>query len=145
MPIETLRAQSRGLNMVYKVNINIYFIGRFTSRTRGQEIILRGLYMKKIPFILMMLLVALPAFAAEEAGIESGVKIVLYICGIAGVAIAAIAGTYAQSKTASTALEGIARNPGASDKITVPLIISLALIESLVIFVIVSIFIVNLF
>ena len=50
------------------------------------------------------------------------------------VAIAAFAGTRAQSNAASVALEGIARNPAAADKLFVPMILGLALIESLVIF-----------
>lgn len=53
-----------------------------------------------------------------------------------GVAIssAAIGGAIAQSKAASVALEGIARNPAAADKLFTPMIIALALIESLVIY-----------
>lgn len=43
-------------------------------------------------------------------------------------------GTFSQSRAASAALEGIARNPQAADKVFTPLILSLALIESLVIF-----------
>lgn len=50
------------------------------------------------------------------------------------VAIAAFAGTRAQSNAASVAFEGIARNPAAADKLFVPMILGLALIESLVIF-----------
>ena len=42
-------------------------------------------------------------------------------------------GTFSQSRAAAAALEGIARNPQAADKVQTPLIISLALIESLVI------------
>ncbi|MBI2646392.1 MAG: ATP synthase F0 subunit C, partial [Deltaproteobacteria bacterium] len=45
-----------------------------------------------------------------------------------------------QGKAAASALEGIARNPGASDKIFVPMIIGLALIESLVIYALVIAF-----
>jgi F-type H+-transporting ATPase subunit c len=43
-------------------------------------------------------------------------------------------GTFSQSRAAVAALEGIARNPQAADKVFTPLILSLALIESLVIF-----------
>jgi F-type H+-transporting ATPase subunit c len=43
-------------------------------------------------------------------------------------------GTFSQSRAASAALEGIARNPQAADKVFTPLILSFALIESLVIF-----------
>lgn len=50
------------------------------------------------------------------------------------IALAAIGGAMAQGKAASVALEGIARNPSASDKLFTPMIIALALIESLVIY-----------
>ena len=48
--------------------------------------------------------------------------------------IAAYGGAAAQGKAAAAALEGIARNPEASDKLFTPMIIGLALIESLVIY-----------
>ena len=53
----------------------------------------------------------------------------------AGIAIgvAALGGTMGQGKAASAALEGIARNPEAQGKILIPLVIAMALIESLVI------------
>ena len=47
---------------------------------------------------------------------------------------AAIGGAIAQGKAASVALEGIARNPAAADKLQTPMILALALIESLVLF-----------
>ena len=50
------------------------------------------------------------------------------------IGIAAFGGSLGQGKAASSALEGIARNPAASGKIFVPMIISLALIESLVLY-----------
>lgn len=51
-----------------------------------------------------------------------------------GIAIAAFGGALGQAKTAATALDGIARNPGAAGKIFTPMILGLALIESLVIY-----------
>jgi F-type H+-transporting ATPase subunit c len=54
-----------------------------------------------------------------------------------GLAIAAIGGAFSQSRGIRSALEGIARNPGASGPITTAMIIGLALIESLVIYVLV--------
>lgn len=48
--------------------------------------------------------------------------------------VAAFAGTFAQGKTASAALEGIARNPDAAGRIVTPMIIAMTLIESIVIF-----------
>lgn len=50
------------------------------------------------------------------------------------IGIAAFGGSLGQSKAAAAALEGIARNPSASGKIFVPMIIGLALIESLVLY-----------
>jgi F-type H+-transporting ATPase subunit c len=55
--------------------------------------------------------------------------------------IAAFAGASAQGRAASSALEGIARNPAAADKLFTPMIIALALIESLVIYALVIAFI----
>lgn len=54
--------------------------------------------------------------------------------------IVGFGGAMAQGKTAAAALEGIARNPGAQSKIQTPMIIGLALIESLVIYALVIAF-----
>jgi F-type H+-transporting ATPase subunit c len=51
-----------------------------------------------------------------------------------GMALAAFGGALGQGKAAAAALEGIARNPSASDKLFTPMILGLALIESLVIY-----------
>jgi F-type H+-transporting ATPase subunit c len=50
------------------------------------------------------------------------------------ISVAAFGGALGQGKTAAAALEGIARNPAAQGKIFVPMIICLALIESLVLY-----------
>ena len=50
------------------------------------------------------------------------------------IGLAAFGGSLGQGKTAAAALEGIARNPTAQGKIFVPMIIGLALIESLVLY-----------
>jgi F-type H+-transporting ATPase subunit c len=47
---------------------------------------------------------------------------------------AVLGGTFAQGKAASVALEGIARNPAAAEKLQTPMILALALVESLVLF-----------
>jgi F-type H+-transporting ATPase subunit c len=54
----------------------------------------------------------------------------------AGIAIglAVLGGGMAQGRAAAAALEGISRNPGATPRIITPLILGLALIESLVLF-----------
>jgi len=49
------------------------------------------------------------------------------------IGMAALGGTLAQGKAASAALEGIARNPEAQGKIFTPMLLGMALIESLVI------------
>ncbi len=73
------------------------------------------------------------AFAAEE-GLSSDVKkYVAIACGF-GIALAVMAGAVSQARAATAALEGIARNPAAYQKIFTPMILSLALIESLVIY-----------
>ena len=52
----------------------------------------------------------------------------------AGVAVglAALGGTLGQGRATAAALEGISRNPGAAARIQTPMILGLALIESLV-------------
>ena len=80
--------------------------------------------------------VALPAFAQEADGANT--------YGLMGVglaiAIAAFGGALGQGRAAAAALEGIARNPGAADKLFTPMILGLALIESLVIYALVIAF-----
>jgi len=50
------------------------------------------------------------------------------------IGLSALGGALGQGRAAGAALEGIARNPQASGKIFVPMIVGLALIESLVIY-----------
>jgi len=50
------------------------------------------------------------------------------------IGLSALGGAIGQGRAAGSALEGIARNPQASGKIFVPMIVGLALIESLVIY-----------
>jgi len=54
----------------------------------------------------------------------------------AGIAIGAavVGGALGQGRAAAAALEGISRNPGAAPRIQTPMILGLALIESLVLF-----------
>jgi F-type H+-transporting ATPase subunit c len=81
------------------------------------------------------------ALAAEEAtaeaaaeGLPSNVKVAIALAAGLGIAIAAFGGAIGQSRGVASALDGIARNPAASGKITTPMIIGLAMIESLVIY-----------
>jgi F-type H+-transporting ATPase subunit c len=49
-----------------------------------------------------------------------------------GIGMAVLGGALAQGRAAAAALEGISRNPGAAPRIQTPMILGLALIESLV-------------
>ncbi len=77
------------------------------------------------------------AFAAEATGgaAAAGEGHGLAIFGLMlGMGIATFGGALGQGKAAAAALEGIARNPGAANKVQTPMILGLALIESLVLF-----------
>lgn len=50
-----------------------------------------------------------------------------------GLGIAIFGGALGQGRAAGAAYEGICRNPGAADKVFIPMLLGLALIESLVI------------
>jgi F-type H+-transporting ATPase subunit c len=81
--------------------------------------------------ILTAVFFAVPAFADEggpdtKAGWAIG-------AGLA-IGLAALGGGIGQGRAAGSALEGIARNPGAAKQINGPMILGLALIESLVIY-----------
>ncbi|MGE0171644.1 MAG: ATP synthase F0 subunit C [Oligoflexales bacterium] len=73
------------------------------------------------------LLMSSLAFAADGEG-GSGAGLVAIGSGLA-MGLAALGGTLGQAKAAGAALSGIARNPTASDKVFMPMIIALALIE----------------
>jgi len=50
------------------------------------------------------------------------------------IGLAVLGGALGQGRAAAAALEGISRNPGAASRIQTPMILGLALIESLVLF-----------
>lgn len=70
------------------------------------------------------------AFAADGGAVDPYASLAAGL----GIGIAAFGGSLGQGKAAAAALEGIARNPAAAGKLFVPMIIGLALIESLVIY-----------
>ena len=82
--------------------------------------------------LLTPLFVTATAFAQDAAGGADN-SALAYAAG-ASIGIAAFGGALGQGKAAAAALEGIARNPNASDKLFTPMILGLALIESLVIY-----------
>ncbi len=83
-----------------------------------------------------LLLVSAMAFAQEHAAAATdGSGRGLAIFGVMfGMSLATVGGALGQGKAAASALEGIARNPGAAGKVMTPMIIGLALIESLVLY-----------
>jgi F-type H+-transporting ATPase subunit c len=70
----------------------------------------------------------------SEAAIKAEQNKWFALAAALGIGIAAFGGALGQGKAAAAALDGIARNPGASDKLFTPMILGLALIESLVIY-----------
>jgi F-type H+-transporting ATPase subunit c len=86
---------------------------------------------KLIVLVGFMSIFASVAKAEEAAGGKPGQA---YLGAAIAIGVAALGGALGQGKAAASALEGIARNPAASGKIMIPMIIALALIESLVIY-----------
>ena len=87
-------------------------------------------------FAVFAALVAMPAVALaqspEAAEAKSGWG--LAIGAALAIGLAAFGGTTAQGRATAAALEGIARQPSAAPRLQTPLIIGLAMIESLVLF-----------
>jgi F-type H+-transporting ATPase subunit c len=84
-----------------------------------------------------LMLLAVPAFAqgAETAG-RGWVAVAAALC----MGLGTFGGAFGQSRTAAAALEGIARNPQAAPRVQTPMIIALAMTESLVLFALVIAF-----
>jgi F-type H+-transporting ATPase subunit c len=99
---------------------------------RKATVLLSGIAVFALPMVAM----------AQDHGAEGGGSASGLIALAAGLAIglAALGGALGQGRAAQGALEGIARNPSASGKIFTPMIIGLALIESLVIYALVIAF-----
>ncbi|WP_413559212.1 ATP synthase F0 subunit C [Bdellovibrio sp. HCB209] len=92
--------------------------------------------MKKLMVALVAMFAAAPAFAQEAVATAATTsdRGMVAIAAALTIAVAVFGGAMAQGKTAATALDGIARNPAASGKLLIPMILGLALIESLVIY-----------
>lgn len=88
--------------------------------------------------------VAFAQGAGEEAVKSGGLAANYGLIALAaslGIGIAALGGSLGQGRAAAAALDGIARNPGAAGQIRGPMILGLALIESLVIYALIIAFI----
>ena len=101
--------------------------------------------MRKLNLLFMavvgVLLSAMPVFAqAAEPAADHNVGLKAIAAGV-GFAIAVVGGALGQSRIGAAACEGAARNPGAAAKIQTMMILGLALIESLVLFALVIVFV----
>ena len=92
--------------------------------------------MKKMIVVAITMFLSVSAFAqdATVAVATNSDRGLVAIAAALAIALSVFGGALAQGKTAATALEGIARNPAASGKLLIPMILGLALIESLVIY-----------
>ncbi len=93
--------------------------------------------------VLSLMIAAMPAFAqpaaaTEAASSSAGLKAIA--AGV-GFAIAVFGGALGQSRIGAAACEGAARNPGAAGRIQTMMILGLALIESLVLFALLIVFV----
>ena len=77
---------------------------------------------------------------AKVQGLAGNYGLIALAAGL-GIGIAALGGGIGQGRAAAAALDGIARNPGAAGQIRGPMILGLALIESLVIYALIIAFI----
>lgn len=100
----------------------------------------------KVMFAVSALLIMSCAFAEEAAPVAQAAggiadKTLVQMAYMIGLAIAALGGALGEGRVVAAALEGIARNPSAAGKLQMIMILGLALIESLVIFALISKFI----
>jgi F-type H+-transporting ATPase subunit c len=75
--------------------------------------------------------------AAESATATAGdsqVKVAVAIAAGLAVAIAAFGAALGQGRVGATAMESIGRNPNAADRLFLPLLLSLALLEALALY-----------
>ncbi len=85
---------------------------------------------------LAVMFVASVAMAAEGEAPRPDLAAVKGLLGIAagiGMGLASLGGALGQGRAIASALEGIARNPGSQPKVFIPMLVGLALVESLVI------------
>ena len=118
------------------VKILIKVISTALERSNTEDTV--RIFVTNLLNTLLMIVVFIAAI--NQLGIQT--TSIIAVLGAAGLAIglAAFGGGIGQGNAAKGALEGIARNPQASDKLFTPMIIGLALIESLVIYALVIAF-----
>jgi F-type H+-transporting ATPase subunit c len=93
--------------------------------------------MKKLFAFVGAFFMALPvsgvAIAAEGAG-DSNKAVAIAISAGVAVAIAAFGAALGQGRVGASAMESIGRNPNAADKLFLPLVLTLALLEALALY-----------
>lgn len=91
--------------------------------------------MKNFPLFLISVFTVLGSanVAFAEGAAASGSAGMGWIGAALAIGLAVLGGALGQGKAASAALDSIGRNPAAAGKLLVPMILGLALIESLVI------------
>jgi F-type H+-transporting ATPase subunit c len=106
---------------------------RVTGSSEGGSFVMKKKLLGLFTFLATFAVTA-TAFAQDAAANEMDAKAWGLCAAGLGIGLAAFGGALGQGRAAAAALEGIARNPNASGKLFVPMILGLALIESLVIY-----------
>jgi F-type H+-transporting ATPase subunit c len=102
------------------------------ARIAGKEKSMKKLF-AFVGAIAMTLLASGVAMAAEGAA-DSGKAVAIAISAGVAVAIAAFGAALGQGRVGASAMESIGRNPNAADKLFLPLVLTLALLEALALY-----------
>jgi F-type H+-transporting ATPase subunit c len=78
--------------------------------------------------------VALAATEGAAAGADSQARVAIAISAGLAVAIAAFGAALGQGRVGAAAMESIGRNPNAADRLFLPLVLTLALLEALALY-----------
>ena len=94
-----------------------------------------------ITFLIALVLVATPSFA-QVGGAAAGSNVggLIALAAGLGIGIAAFGVALGQGRATAAAMESIGRNPNSADRIFVPMIIGLALMEALCLYALVIAF-----
>ena len=92
-----------------------------------------------IMFLFALILIASPSFAETGAAAGSNSGLIALAAGL-GIGMAALGVALGQGRATAAAMESIGRNPNSADRIFVPMIIGLALMEALCLYALVIAF-----
>jgi F-type H+-transporting ATPase subunit c len=95
---------------------------------------------KSVLAVVALLVLASPAFAAEEAGAGLWYRGLIALAAGLGLGLAAFGAALGQGRATAAAMESIGRNPNSADRIFTPLIVGLALMEALALYALVIAF-----